>query len=164
MLRIGVQFEKLVSTEQSAWDRFVFQQMRRVAHQWRHLRGELYQPSFAQGAERRDARRVPLENKQLRIEIEILPPETILSLEEQAKQVAHALNAPLKKPQSIKICDISSTGCAFLCPEEGAPKLKSLIRIHFIGEGFSLKLTGRVIYAFRQSTTLGLRSRGKKNP
>jgi c-di-GMP-binding flagellar brake protein YcgR len=122
MYRVGIQFENLTSTLQSALDRYLFRLMRREAWAKRHVRGSLYQATRPRFHERRSTHRVmvPEDLKLLaHISVRKATLDQPLPLSDQALAMADSRlsRAPLR------VIDISASGCSLWFPPEKDPPL-----------------------------------------
>lgn len=134
--RVGVRFERVAPATQAMLDRFVYPLMQRKARA---------RPNLI-GAERRVAARVELEPAE-GVRLTLLPPR-------QLGAIAKAQGATDDPGTTCVVRDLSTTGCAFLCPK-GKLTVGLLVAARLEGRGVSIDLQVKVTNVSELPATSG---------
>jgi hypothetical protein len=142
MVRVGVSFESMLPEEKLRLDRFIFGRLRTEARSKRHLKGMI---STDTPHEKRQARRIQaqadpdLELRMARGAGRNLP----LALQAQLL-AGHGGSDPAQVSQ--RLCDLSVSGCAFLCSAQEAPRPGAHVELELRCGRLWLHLQGLVVY------------------
>ncbi len=148
MIRAGVHFDQITPGHRNILDRFLFKKMREEAQRKRHMRGVLYRTLDTRGHERRFARRIRIEDDdKVRIWILSEAEDRQLARDAQARLLSDPDLEQEMPKGTLKIFDLSTTGCAYLCLPPQAPKPGSIISLQILDEEFIIQATAHVIYA-----------------
>jgi hypothetical protein len=128
--RVGIRFDRVPPATQAVLDRYVYPLMQRKAR----ARRPLQSPT---GADRRLAPRVELDPSE-GFRITMLPPRPLGAF----AKAAAVPGAP--EVASCVVCDLSTTGCAFLCPS-GKLELGQLVTVKLEGRDLSIEVQARVM-------------------
>jgi hypothetical protein len=131
MARLGVQFQKPPPAVQASLDRVVFALIRRKTEAKRPLQSGAPAP----GAERRLAPRVEISEGD-RLGVVLLPHRPLGAL-------SGAKPAPAP---SLTLLDISTTGCAFRCPDPCTYKPGQMIKLRLKGADLDVELVAKIVF------------------
>jgi c-di-GMP-binding flagellar brake protein YcgR len=127
LVRAGVRFERVPTADQAQLDRYVFGLMQRKARA---------RPT-APGSERRLAPRVDIEPAE-GLTVTLMPSRPLGAL---ARRSDDAAAAPAARWQ---VRDLSTTGCAFMCPE--GITAGQTVRVRLQTRDMALELSAKVIH------------------
>jgi hypothetical protein len=130
MARIGVQFEKPPSAVQAVLDRFVFGLIRKKAQAKRPL---------GAGDDRQDERR-------LAPRVELGAAEEVVATVLPPQRSVFAPKVPTAAVASYKLLDLSTTGCAFGCPDPPPFKPGEKVRLRLKSKEIDVEIGGKIVH------------------